>query len=182
MVVEGRASTHQVDEPLRVVEDTEAPMPAVPFAEVIAPVGRPEVGVEATLVVAAHHELLLGIIDVAVVEAALLVDADFALGSAQLLAQCVDAPVVVGIFERAGHALSRQVAGHIAQAVIGLESHPARGRPFELGVGTVFHRLPQFVDVVAADSLDVGIGHDRGRVVADHCPGLAHSGRNPLSR
>ena len=175
-VVEGRASTHQVDEPLRVVEDTEAPMPAVPFAEVIAPVGRPEVGVEVPPVVASHHESLLGIIDVAVVEAALLVDVGFAFGAAQPLAQRVDAPVVVGIFERAGHTLSHQVTGYIAQAVVGLESHAARGRPFELGVGAVFHRLPQFVDVVAADSLDVGIGHDRGRVVADHAVAVSRAG------
>ena len=120
------AAAHQVDEPLRVVEDTPGVVPAVAFGECVAPFQRRERRLEAAVGIAAAHQAALLVEHVAVVEGALGIQLHLLVRPSQSLCQLPDAPVVVCIFQRAGHALvDAHIVGHISQFVVILPSKAA---------------------------------------------------------
>ena len=96
-LVELLATAHQVDESLRVVEDTPGVVPRVTFGEGITPLIGREGTLEGAVLVATAHELILGVEDVLVVQGVLLERSQFLLALTEGTAELVDTPVIVGI-------------------------------------------------------------------------------------
>ena len=109
------------------------------------------------------------------------------LALAELPAKLVDAPVVVGILEGAGHILVDvsetvvYIIGHIAELVVIVITAATRRTHLGMhGIGTVHHCLPECLLVLVGDveTGEHGVGNDGGRVVADHA--VAMAGAEPL--
>ena len=177
-LVELSLAAHQVDQSLWVVEHAPGVVPTVALREGIAPFQGVERLCELPVLQSASHQFRLRVEQVLVVHRPLGVDADLLLRLAEGLAQLVDAPVVVGIFERTGGVLvDLHVVGHVAQSVVVFVAQSARGTHFGVnGLRTVHHGLPQRLHVVASQSLQPGVGHDRGRIVAHHAATMAGAG------
>jgi hypothetical protein len=181
-MAEDLLAAHQVDEPLWVVEHTPGVVPAVALGKGVTPLEWTERGLEGTVFQFAAHQSILRVKHVAVVHRPLGIDFDFVLGLAQRLAQAVDAPIVVGVFQSPGHALvDLYVIGDVAQLIIIFVACAPRG--FYLGMhssGAMNNGLPQFVDVIATQALQIGIGDNRRAVVAHHA--VAVTGAGPFGQ
>ena len=144
-------------------------MPTVSFAELAAPVLGNELVVEGSLLFATAHQLAIGVIDIGIVEGCLLIRSQFGFALSHGSSQRVDAPVVVGILQRARHILpDAHVARHIAQTVIVVVTHTTRCAAVQMVVCTVGDSIPKFLLTLHADTLDIGIDHHRCRVLTYH--------------
>ena len=154
----------------------------IAFGEVPSPLERAEGAAEAAVGLAAVHQAHLGIKDIAVIEGGLLIGRQVFLGHLQGLAQLVDAPVIIGIFQRTGRILGNiHVAGNVAQGVIVLPAQAAgRAHRRVHGMGAVGDGLPEFADIVVTDAGEVGVGHHGGAVVAHHAAPVAR--RSPFGQ
>ena len=94
-------------------------MPAVTLGEGVAPLQRRERCLELAVLVATAHELGLGVKHVLIVVGACEERFELFLALAQGFTKLVDAPVVVGILECAGHVLvNLDIVRHIAELVV----------------------------------------------------------------
>ena len=98
-------------------------VPRVTLGEVTTPLERAERLTELTILLASLHEVVLWIEEVAIVHGMAGVRLQFLFLLAQQLTDLQDAPVVVGILQRAGSTLvDLHIARHIAQAVVVVEA------------------------------------------------------------
>ena len=79
-------ASHQVDKSLRIVEYAEAPVPAVSFTKFTAPVYSVEFRTEYAFVVFTYHQFVFRMIDIFIVQCALLVNIGFAFRFTEFLA------------------------------------------------------------------------------------------------
>ena len=157
------ASAHEFAQSGRIVEHAEAPVPTVAFAKLTAPVLRHKFSVECALFLSAAHEFAGRIIHIGIVESSFLVWSQFSLALAHSLTQGVDTPIVVSIFQCAGHVLTySHVARYIPQSVIIVMTYTSRCGAIQMVMSTIGNSIPQLVLVGHSDSLDISIGHYRG--------------------
>ena len=90
--------------------------------------------------------------------------------AAHSLRHAGDRPVVVGVFQRTGDRFALDIGGNIPLRRIII-------RTFLIDVRRTDHRLQRLVGVIAANSLQIGVGDDRHGMVADHRARLARSQR-----
>ena len=135
---------HQVDESLGIVEDAPGIVEAISLREVPTPFERAERTLEGPVEVLADHQFVLRIVEILVVHRGLRIRGEFLLTLSESLAESVDAPVVISIFEGPGGVLvDLNIARDIAQAVVIFPSHPAGGTYFRMdSVGSMSHSLP----------------------------------------
>ena len=152
------------------MENAPGVVQAVPFREVSAPLQGREGPTEAAVLRPAVHQAHFRIVELAIVLCSSLVGRKFFLRLTQRQAQLPDAPVVIGVFQRAGGVLAdAHVAGHVAQRVVVLPAQAAGRAGFRMhGMSIMHHGLPELVYVVAADAFEVRVGHYGGAVVAHH--------------
>ena len=113
--VEGILPAHQADKALYVVEHAPGIVQRIAFGEVSSPFEGAEGTAESSVGLTSVHELVLRIEHVAIVQGGLLVRLQLLLVYVQGLAQRIDAPVVVGIFQRTGGIFpNTHVARHVA--------------------------------------------------------------------
>ena len=124
--VEHVFAAHQIDESLRVVEDTPAPVPAVALGEGAAPCRRIERSLESAVGFLAAHEVERVVEHVLIVHRVLIILLQLLVRFAQSLAESIYAPVVVSILESAGNALAVLVARHITKLVVFFKAKTAR--------------------------------------------------------
>ena len=178
----GLTSSHERDESLWIVEHRPRIVPAVALGEDTAPLEGIEVALEGAVGIAASHQPRLLVENVAVVVGVAAIGLQHFLAFAQGPSQLIDAPVVVGIFQRAGHALvDAFVAGHVAQLVIELPSSPSRRRYRRVaGMCPVGDSLPEQFALIPAQSVEPAVVDHRGTVVAHHA--VAMPGTRPFGQ
>lgn len=135
-------------------------MQTVAFREVTAPFQRAERPLERAVEVLSDHQPVLRIVEIPVIECGLGVRRKLFLAASQGLAELVDAPVIVGIFKRPGGVLvDAYVARDIAEAVVIFPAESACRTDLRMdGVGSVGDGLPKLFRIVAAQTLEPGVG------------------------
>ena len=94
-------------------------MQTVAFREITTPFERAERLRKRAVLVTAHHQVVLRIEQILIVQCSLAIRLKFFVRLAQLLAQLPDTPVVVGIFQRPGSILiDSDIARNIAETVV----------------------------------------------------------------
>ena len=136
-------------------------MEAVAFREVAAPLERAERTGKRTFSILADHKLVFRVIEIPVVQCSFAVRLQFRLRLAQSLAEHIDAPVIVGILESTSRIfLDADIARHVAQTVIIFPAETACRTYLRMNlVGIGNDCLPELFSIIAADSIDIGIGH-----------------------
>ena len=153
-------------------------MPRVAFGEGVAPLVGAERRLERAVFVTAPHQAGFGIEQVFVIGGSSFEPVDIP-GLAQLFRNLCNAPVVVSVFQRPGGALvDAHVVGHIAQRVVILVSEASGGTYRRVNlVASREHRLVERGNVfLRGDTLENGVRHDRGRVVAHHAAAMSRGG------
>ena len=181
-LVEDSVSTHEVDESLRIVEHRPSVVPTVALCEDIAPLQRVVRCLEFAVLLLAAHQLGFWIEEVAVVHGALLIRSQFLRFLAQSLSKLIDAPIIVGIFQRTGSTLvDLYVARHIAQLVVILIACSTRRSDIWVdSIGSMHNGLPKRVGSIGGGmerhTLQIRIGHDTGGVIANHAVTVSRTG------
>ena len=120
-------ATHQVDQALRIMEHTPRVVPAVTLGEGITPFQRREGGHELAILQAATHQVGLLVEEVTIVQRTASEKLLLLLRTIQVLRQLPDAPVIVGILQRASSVLvDLHVVRYITQRVVIFVSTTAR--------------------------------------------------------
>ncbi|MNS51199.1 hypothetical protein D3C72_838670 [compost metagenome] len=140
-------------------------LPGIAFGVVgaVAAGAGVERGAEAAIALARAHEagvLVEGIAPVA----GTLVEGCRHIGLAHRLCHARDGPIIEGVFQRLAGRFTFFVDRHVAQLTV------LRDAIVRTVVGGLHHRLQRLVRVETTDTLHVGIGDHRHRVVADHAP------------
>src|SRR3712207_5556121 len=175
-------SPHEADEPLRVVEYAPSPVPCVALSERVAPLERAVRTLETAVFISSSHQIDALVEHVTVVIGPLGKGFQFLFRLSEGFSQSVNTPIVVGIFERSGHAfVDFDVVRHVTQLVIILISQSARAANGGVnGVGAMLHGLPQRLGILRANAFQVSVGHDGSRVVAHHTSPM--TGACPLGK
>ncbi len=170
-------AAHESGQPVRVVKHRPCVVPRVAFREVAAPFQRRERQSERSVGATAAHERCRWEENIAVVAGTAGIRLQFAGGAAESESKTVDAPVVVGILQRAGHAfIDANIARHVAQTVIVVETETARGAHRRmLGIGPVDDTLPERGGIGDAYAFDPRVGQNRCGVVAHHAVAVARA-------
>ena len=175
---ESLLASHQVYQALRVVEDRPGVVPVVSLGEGIAPLQRRERRLEGAVLVAAPHQAALLVEHIPIVQRPLGEKFLFLLRTVQSLGHPVDAPVIVGILQRAGHVLvDTYIVGDIAQFIIILVSQAARGRDFGMNIfRPVQQSFVQGLHIIHPHTLEPRIGQDGDGIIAHHTTPVARTG------
>ena len=162
-LVEVVAASHELYQSFGVVEYAPRPVPAIAFGEGVPPLKGVEGRLKLSVLQSSTHQAGLWVKDVAVVHRPFPVGTQLAETFAQRFAKLIDAPVVVGILQGACHALvDLHVVGHIAETVVVFETHSSRAADRGMvGVGAMDDSLPKRLRIVATQSFEVGVGHNR---------------------
>ena len=155
-------ATHQTDEAFGVVEDRPCVVPGVALSEGVAPLQRTERRLERAVFIAATHELRFVVEHVLIVHGTLAEWFQLFIRLAQSLTELVDAPVIVGVFQRTSHILvDTHIVGYVAKFVVVFKAKATRGRYIGVnGVGSVNNSLPKCFGIVASQTFQVCIGND----------------------
>ena len=177
-LIESSVAPHQMNQPLRIVKHAPRPVPSIALGEGIAPFEGTKGALEAAVLVASTHQIDCFVKHVTIVLCPLSKRLQFLSRLSERLTELINAPVIVSILERSGHILiDIHIIGHVAQLIIvfvSLTSRAANGRMY--GIGTMLHGLPQGFGVGRANPFQIGVGHDRGGIIAHHATAMARTG------
>ena len=175
-------TAHQIGKSSDVVEHRPCVVPGIAFRIGIPPFVGAEWRLERAVRIPSPHQFRFGIEQISVIPRGFL-QYPHIFGPAQQLRYLSDAPVIVGIFECAGHILRDiHVIGNISQRVVVLMPPASRGayRGMYLAASCK-HRLIECRNVFLwRNAFQNGVRNHRGRVVAHHA--AAVSGRCPFGQ
>ena len=153
------SSTHQIDQSLRIVENRPCIMPTIPFRESISPFQRRERSHELAVFILSTHQLGFLIKQVFIVHRTFGIQVKFFFRTSQVFCDLVDAPVVIGIFQRTGGILvDLHIIRHIAQFVVIFMSEATGRRNRRMYIlRSVDQTFVQSFEIIHLYTLDVSI-------------------------
>ena len=173
-------SAHKADETLNVVENAPGVVERIPLSEVPSPFERTEGTAELPVLLPSVHQAVFAVIEIAVIEGGLPEGGKFLFALSEGFAESVNAPVIVGVLESAGRVLAdAHITGYVPQGIVPFVSEPSGGTDLRMDrMRPMDDGLPEFFSVIAPDSADEGVGHNRSGIVAHHT--VTMSRRLPL--
>ena len=161
---------------MRVVENTETPMPAVSLAEITAPVRTFKSRIELALIRASDHQLIFWVVHILIVVSPLLEDIDLACRLAKFFAQGINRPVIISIFQGTSHVLSdTDIIRYITQFIILLVSDTTGSRSRQLAIRVMLQGFPKRLDIVSSQAFDISVSYHGSGVIADHAIPVART-------
>ena len=153
-LVESVFTTHEAHQALRVVEYRPGVVPSIALGEGITPLQRIERSLELSILQTTTHQTTLLVEYFLIVLSTLSKRLQLFLRFAQGFTKLIDTPVVVSILQGASHALiDLHIVRHIAQLVVILITMTTCRVDLRMnGVGTMYHCLPQGLDIIATQA------------------------------
>ena len=163
-LVESVFTTHEAHQALRVVEYRPGVVPSIALGEGITPLQRIERSLELSILQTTTHQTTLLVEYFLIVLSTLSKRLQLFLRFAQGFTKLIDTPVIVSILQGASHALiDLHIVRHIAQLVVILITMTTCRVDLRMnGVGTMYHCLPQGLDIIATQAREISIGYHRG--------------------
>ena len=152
-------STHQIDQSLRIVEYRPCIMPAISFRESISPFQRRERSHKLAVLILSTHQFGLFIKQVFIVHCTFGIQIQFLFRTSQVFCNLVDAPVIIGIFQRTGGILvNLYIIRHISQFIVIVMPKAASRRNCRMYVFcSVDQTSVQSFEIIHLYTLDVSI-------------------------
>ncbi len=158
------ASAHRLHESRYVMHDAPCPVEGIPFDEVaVTPLDRIEVVAEPSVAQPSVGEAVARIYDVAPVSGIAPVLRCFGVALAYRLSEAPDAPVIIGVLERASYgSVSAVVVRDITERIV-VRDAPATGRALlrMLVVRAVDKSLPQRLGIGIPAHEEIGVNTQR---------------------